>query len=247
MAGDRRRVKGSPTATSLQILEYVGRFGIGVTAKEVVEGLAIPPATCYRLLNSLIEDEYLVRTADLRGFALGNAMSSFVDATTPPLVPRNARAILDDFRRSTRFAVHLFMFRGNGLKIGQADPDHPILPETELRKNLHASAPGKMLLSQVPDWESLLPPGPLARLAAATIRDRSALEDVLTEIRRENLSRDLDELSQGAAGIAVGVPTGDGLLGAALTITGLSERISAMETHIDDLREVALKLAPALF
>ncbi|GAB92096.1 helix-turn-helix domain-containing protein, partial [Gordonia rhizosphera] len=67
-------------ARSLQIIEVVADMGIGTTAKEIAEQLGVPPATTYRLLNSLVAEEYLVRTADLRGFALGARLAAMVEA-----------------------------------------------------------------------------------------------------------------------------------------------------------------------
>lgn len=53
------------------VLEEVARCGAGVTGTQVARNLRMPKATAYRLLNMLVEDEYLVRVPDLSGFALG--------------------------------------------------------------------------------------------------------------------------------------------------------------------------------
>jgi len=45
----------------LSVLEEVARCGTGVTAREVNDNLLLPRATIYRLLNLLVQDEYLVR------------------------------------------------------------------------------------------------------------------------------------------------------------------------------------------
>ncbi|MCU1515966.1 MAG: IclR family transcriptional regulator, partial [Pseudarthrobacter sp.] len=80
-----------PASNSLRILETVARFGTGSTAKEITDTLRMPPATAYTMLNALVGDEYLVRTSDLRGFALGHAISGLVAAATPPTVCTAAR------------------------------------------------------------------------------------------------------------------------------------------------------------
>lgn len=53
------------------ILEEVARAGAGVSAREVAENLGMSRATTYRLLKHLVQQEYLVRSPDLSGFALG--------------------------------------------------------------------------------------------------------------------------------------------------------------------------------
>jgi DNA-binding IclR family transcriptional regulator len=57
--------------SAFAVLEEVARCGPGVTGMEVSRNLGLPKATTYRLLNLLVEDEYLVRMPDLSGFALG--------------------------------------------------------------------------------------------------------------------------------------------------------------------------------
>lgn len=53
------------------ILEEVARAGAGVSAREIAENLGMARATAYRLLKHLVQQEYLVRSPDLSGFALG--------------------------------------------------------------------------------------------------------------------------------------------------------------------------------
>ncbi|QGF23051.1 helix-turn-helix domain-containing protein [Raineyella fluvialis] len=63
------------------VLEEVARCGAGVTGTEVARHLGMPKATAYRLLNMLVEDEYLVRVPDLSGFALGRKVAWLVALT----------------------------------------------------------------------------------------------------------------------------------------------------------------------
>lgn len=53
------------------ILEEVARQGPGVTARQIVEQVDMPRSTVYRILKHLVQEEYLVRSPDLSGFALG--------------------------------------------------------------------------------------------------------------------------------------------------------------------------------
>ena len=108
----------STASNSLRILEIVARFGTGTTAKEITDALQMPPATAYRMLNALVGDEYLARTSDLRGFALGHALSGLITAATPPTIPTAARTVIEEFRGGNRFAVHLIMFRNASLRLG---------------------------------------------------------------------------------------------------------------------------------
>jgi DNA-binding IclR family transcriptional regulator len=71
-----------PTAVNnaLAVLQVVAAAEPGITAKEIHEQLVMPRATAYRILQHLVAEGYLVRSPDLRGFALGNRMQEFFRA-----------------------------------------------------------------------------------------------------------------------------------------------------------------------
>ncbi len=90
---DPSRHHPSTVSNSLDILEVVATLGLGgVTAKEIAGALHLPQATAYRLINSLVAEEYLVRTSDLRGFGLGARLNGLVTAAAspPPFPPPRA-------------------------------------------------------------------------------------------------------------------------------------------------------------
>ena len=171
-----------PASNSLRILEIVARLGTGTTAKEITDALHMPPATAYRVLNALVADEYLARTSDLRGFALGHAISGLITAATPPTVPTAAHTVIEEFRSGNRFAVHLIMFRNASLRIADEDPDYPLHSAFEMLRYPHASAAGKLMLAGLDDSASPLPRGELMKLTQHTLT-KAQLEEQLTEIR----------------------------------------------------------------
>src|SRR6478735_5263608 len=205
----------STTSNPLRILEIVARFGTGTTAKEVTDALQMPQATAYRILNSLVADEYLVRTSDLRGFALGQAITGLITAATPPTVPTAARALIQEFRGGNRFAVHLFMFRSASLRVADEDPDYPLQSTFEMLRYPHASAAGKLMLAELADAPATLQKGPLMRLTQHTLT-KGQLQDQLTEIRLKGEATEINELAQGAASLALPVKLSSRPPGAAL-------------------------------
>ncbi|WP_028268063.1 IclR family transcriptional regulator [Arthrobacter sp. MA-N2] len=237
----------STTSNPLRILEIVARFGTGTTAKEITDALQMPPATAYRVLNALVADEYLARTSDLRGFALGHAISGLITAATPPTVTTAARAVIAEFRRGNRFAVHLIMFRNGSLRIADEDPDYPLQPAFEMLRYPHASAAGKLMLAELGDSASPPLGGQLMKLTQHTITDRGQLEEQLAEIRFTGEASDINELAQGTASLALPVRLPDGSAGAALCLSGPSERFPAICEHAEAARELTSRLAPFLF
>ena len=237
----------STITNALRILETVARFGTGTTAKEVTEALQMPPATAYRILNALVGDEYLARTSDLRGFALGHAISGLITAAAPPTVPTAAHTVIEEFRRGNRFAVHLIMFRNASLRIADEDPDYPLQSAFNMLRYPHASAAGKLMLAETADSSSALPRGPLMKLTANTITDRWKLEKILVEIRANGEATEVDELEQGFARLAVPIRLPSGTAGGAICLSGPTERFSAIREHADAARDLTLRLSPFLF
>jgi DNA-binding IclR family transcriptional regulator len=110
---------------ALSVLQQVAQAGPGVTAKEISAGLRLAPATTYRLLNVLVEEEYLVRMPDLRGFALGHRVSSLTPPRPVPEVPAAAHAVVARLRERVRFGVHLAGLTDGLVHLTDPDPDHP--------------------------------------------------------------------------------------------------------------------------
>lgn len=240
---------GQPNTVSrsLDILEVVAARGIGVTAKEIAAALHMPPATVYRLVNSLVAQECLVRTSDLRGFALGARLDGLITAAVQPHVPTAARHQLNQLRNATRFAVHLIAYHRVSLRVLDEDPDHPLHAERELVRYLHASAAGKLVLASHTQWQDLLPATPLQRLTPATVTNLADLDNELHKIRQQRFALQTEQLHSGCACLAVPIYGEEGATAGALCIAGPSNRIDALLEQTDKTRESAHTLSPLIF
>ncbi|MDN4646559.1 IclR family transcriptional regulator [Arthrobacter sp. PsM3] len=242
-----RATHSNAASNSFRILEIVARLGTGTTAKEITNALQMPQATAYRILNSLVADEYLVRTSNLRGFALGHALSGLVTAATPPTVPTAARTVIEKFRSGNRFAVHLIMFRNASLRIADEDPDYPLHSVFEMLRYPHSSAAGKLMLAELADSAPPFPKLPLMQLTQHTITDRGKLEEELAEIRIKGEASEINELEQGSASLALPVRLPNEPVGAALCLSSPAERFGIICEHSEAARELTSRLAPLLF
>jgi DNA-binding IclR family transcriptional regulator len=229
---------------ALQILESVARFGTGVTAREISDDLAMPPATCYRLLNALVASEYLVRVDNLHGFALGRRTDRLVTAAARPFVPVAAREVLAGLRGRVRFGVHLVLYLDDTIRVGDADPDHPLHSEQDIERNPHASAAGKIMLAHLPDWRSSLPR--LARLTPHTITDPDALDAALEVVRSQDLACQVGEHRPEVACLAVPVRSPGGTVVGAVCLAGPAARADALAGHLPDARRTAAQLSALL-
>lgn len=133
---------------ALAVLEAVAHAGPGITAQQVSSALGMPRATTYRLITLLVEDEYLVRLPDLRGFALGHKVAELAGVTgpasTPAPLPRAVRAVLAETRASVRAGVHLARYDQGGIRDVDVDPDFPLLDAAALWREPERSAMGRL-------------------------------------------------------------------------------------------------------
>jgi DNA-binding IclR family transcriptional regulator len=241
-------LSGQPRAirNALAVLEEVVAAGPGVTAKEISTALGLPPATTYRLLNLLLGEEYLVRLPDLRGFALGRraARLAVVPAAPPPAA---ARSVVEHLRGKVRWAVQLASLRTAQVVLIDVDPDHPPPDAALLARYPHASALGKLLLAEQPDWRAVA--RDLRELTEHTVTEASVLSRQLEQVASTGLARQCGELRPDRGCLAVPVrDVVDGSLVAGLALSGPAARVAA-EPHddlVDLLREHAERLAPLL-
>ncbi|GAA4165363.1 hypothetical protein GCM10022286_28400 [Gryllotalpicola daejeonensis] len=151
---------------ALAVLEEVARAGPGVTAQQVSAHLGLPRATTYRLLNLLVQDEYLVRLPDLAGFALGHKvalLAGLAGVSGPARASDQAAAahpasasapaeepheIVVELRARIRGGVHLASFRDGVLELVDVDPDFPLSDERRLLSDLSSSALGALLIAE---------------------------------------------------------------------------------------------------
>ena len=95
--------------SALAVLEAVAQLGAGVSAQRLSAELGLPRATTYRLVNLLVEDEYLVRTPDLAGFALGAKVAQLAAVVAPPArLSSAARAVVAEARSTVRGGCLLY-------------------------------------------------------------------------------------------------------------------------------------------
>jgi len=133
---------------ALSVLEEVARAGPGVTAQQISRSLGLPRATTYRLLNLLVQDEYLVRMPDLAGFALGHKVALLAGLAAAAAPAENPHDIVVELRGRIRGGVHLASYRDGVLELVDVDPDFPLSDERRLLSDLSSSALGTLLIAE---------------------------------------------------------------------------------------------------
>ncbi|WP_016882784.1 MULTISPECIES: IclR family transcriptional regulator [unclassified Rhodococcus (in: high G+C Gram-positive bacteria)] len=214
---------------ALALLEAVAQLGSGATARDIAAHAGIPQATAYRLLNLLTADGYLVRIADLSGFALGRRTRQLAGAEAPD--PVDHHAVLEELRGQVRFGIHLASFAGGRVRLIDRDPDHELSGENTIAAHLHASAIGKILLASRPD---LVPPS-LRRVTSRTITDIAALQGELDAVRHTGSAREVDEVRVGRSAVAVPVHDAQNAVAGCLAAIGKTGRLAVDDPELTDL------------
>jgi DNA-binding IclR family transcriptional regulator len=234
-AADLRARQPKAIHSAFVVLEEVARSGPGVTAREVSDVLGIPRATTYRLLNLLVQEEYLVRLPDLRGFALGRKVSRLAAAIEAELVlSRAAREVLGRARTRFRGGVSLVGYGGDRIQLVDVDPDHPLSDPLRIQNELAVSGFGRLLLSE------------------RQRRDRGGGEalaahgDALAEITEHGYISRFEALRRGHGCLVMPVRDADGGLIAGVGLSGPSERIRGDPALIELLSATTTDLGPLL-
>ena len=213
-----------PTAihSALAMLEAVAAMGAGVTARQLAERLGMPRATTYRLLNLLVQDEYLVRTPDLAGFALGTKVALLAGSLGVERIPRAARDVLERTRASARGGIHLVLYRQDRIVVADEDPDFPLSNRQGLQHE-----PTRYALGLLP----------------SVVRGEPVAEDLLAEFRQQGVIRARD----GQRGCLVApITDGSGALAGALSYSGPHRHIDDSGAIAVSVIAAARELGPLL-
>lgn len=221
--------------SALTVLEEVARCGPGVSARTISDNLGLPRATAYRLLNLLVQEEYLVRLPDLSGFALSRKVAQLAALAEPEVtITRAARAVLSGMRSHFRGGVTLVGYHGDRLRFLDTDPDYPPSDATRIASELDASALGRLLLSE---RRRIQPLG-----APAT----AAGDEALREVLRLGYTTRFDALRQGHGCLAMPVRDAHGSLVAGVALSAPSDRLREAAPLVQLLRQGTAELGPLL-
>ncbi|MDE3064930.1 MAG: IclR family transcriptional regulator [Acidobacteriota bacterium] len=198
-----------------------------VTFSELAESTGLAKSTTSRLLTALERNGLLRREAGgafvpgdafVRYALRGSAETDLVAVATP---------YLERLGEVSHETINLGVIR-NGLveQIAQVDSRFVLGGTNWLGRAepVHCTALGKVLVAF---GAASLPPGRLKRLTASTITSRALLEDELATVRRRGYAVAHEELESGLVAIAAPVRRHDGVVIAALSVSGPSSRLTA--------------------
>ncbi|MBT2515691.1 IclR family transcriptional regulator [Arthrobacter sp. ISL-30] len=235
------------------LLRELGRHRHGITVTEIAQAVKMTRPTAFRLLLSLEQTGFVDRV-DNR-YMLGWQMAR-LGRLADPFTGAVARIqpVLDEYAGKLNETLSFAIMRG--------ETSYDVIAEASASRYLnashlyvggtypvHASATGKLLLSELSDDKiSELLPKKLESYTAQTITSRDALLKELRQIREQGYAILDDELEEGLYAVACPVRDGAGVLVGVLAVQGPVQRLKSerLPSTIDQLRQAADEVAKAL-
>lgn len=216
---------------ALSILELLSRHPAGLIKSELARDLEISPNTVYRITTTLLDRGYLESCQRTRRLRLSNKM---MDLRLAGVVDRSivdaSWDVMCELRDVTTETVHLeALLDGEGVVLEEAEGSHSLRFTVDLgtRFELHAAAPGKVLLAFSIDEEraGLLGKLSFTRYNRRTIASRAQLLRELDSVRKRGYALDRAEVVDGIHCVSAPIFGADGSVAAAITVTGPISRL----------------------
>lgn len=229
------------TQTSLEIVEEIRRKN-GSTLTELATALELAKSTVHNHLATLTEAGYLVKEGShyhvgLRFLQFGEHARSRRELYTPAKI--QVYRLAESTNEEANFAVmengHMYSVE---YVMGDANPSNPAVGSTFLkvgsRFQMHNSAPGKAVLSQLPRERvsTIVDQHGLPATTENTITDRETLFDELDDIQGQGYATNDEELETGFRSIAAPLALPDGTVVGSLSIGGPAYRFNLEEQSI---------------
>jgi DNA-binding IclR family transcriptional regulator len=199
----------SVTSRALGLLDTFDSRNPRLSLSEIAERSGTPLATAHRLLAELTGWGALVRRGDGR-YEVGRKLWDLGLLAPVQMELRQVAApFLLDVHTTIRDTVHLAVRDGlSALYVDRISgrDSVPVVSQVGSRLPLHATGVGKVLLAAAPPDVVDQALRALAPQTRHTVTDPVRLRRELAEIRRRRYARTSEEMSLGAASLAVPVP-----------------------------------------
>lgn len=232
---ERSALRGSGVVTvekTLSILEIVAERG-GASAKEVSQALGYPLPTVYRLLQALVQSDYLVHLKGERRFELGYKLDRLgVSLHRQIGVPTPVRAEIARLHETAQAAGYFAVYRGADVVVAYVvdSPAHPRLMPLHFgfHEAAHATAFGKILLAGMSAEQvgQYLDVHGMPRLTSTTITSREELDTELSAVVSRGIAWEREEFVPGMTCAANGVRNGAGMIVGSVAVSAPSSQIS---------------------
>src|SRR5271154_4824407 len=251
VADKRHDAISTATARTFAILDLVAQAPAAVEVTSLIETLALPKATAYRLVDGLVSSGYLAREPARKRLTVGSRLTSLAFGTMRASMRDSGRhALLRRLANQVNETCNIgVIVNGEIVYLDRVEAEYWPLRlhfSAGSRVPLHCSAIGKLHLALLPARRRQRPLATLElkRFTDGTITERSRLEAELRQIRRERVSFDREEYLAGVVCVAVPVIGRNGEMLAAIAIQAPEARmnVQAARGHLPALRRATEEL-----
>lgn len=203
----------TPVHKAMRLLNRLADIGGPVGVKQLSEDLKINVTTTHRILQAMVDENFVVHNADARNYALGADAIRFAtrllggdsDLNHVSMILRSLSARTQETCAYCQFEPESFT---KAITVVEQGP-HPLGYDYEVgrRDQIHAGASGKAIMAFLPDEDiaRMLDSQSLAAATERTIVDKPALRREIVEIRKRGYATSHGERVQGA-GFGIGTP-----------------------------------------
>ncbi|MFB6889166.1 IclR family transcriptional regulator [Kitasatospora sp. NPDC056327] len=236
----------SSVQRALRLLETVGSFPQGASAKQLARAAGLPLGTAYHLLRTLTHEGYL-RRADGR-FVYGESVDGIVRAEDRQAERRGLRVRMERLSEELGAAVYFALYQdGEVTVVDSVDGVHQpaVEPWADFRATAHAHAIGQCLLSQLPEEarRDHLARHPPVGLTPSTVVDESV---VLRRIAAVRPTMPVVERQEYAVGtVCAAVPITVGAVVATMALSLPVEQAGRLTTVAGQLRRSVGAMTPS--
>ena len=208
MAGRSAEAGRSVTSRALTILDAFDASAPRLSLSEIAERSGTPLTTTHRLLAELTEWGALQRRADGR-YEIGRKLWDLGLLAPVQMELRQVAApFMQDVHTAIRDTVQLAVREGlSALYVERISGREsvPVVSQVGSRLPLHATGVGKVLLAAAPQDVVERALRSLTRITRNTVVEPGRMRRELAEVRRRRYARTSEEMSAGAASLAVPV------------------------------------------
>ncbi len=222
-SGSQHRDVLSTVQRALRVLEFVAEHE-EVYPKALAAGLGLSLGTTYHLVNTLLDEGYLARTAS-RSLTLGDRLPLLLARLDRRLDPfPELSGELASLAAAVKGVAVIGRLVGREITIAAAQSfpgaEHQRLLRPGLRGPAHTMALGKVLMASLNRRQvnELLDDWPLVALTSRTVTRRDILVESLELTRRRGFALDLEEGVPGLTCVAAPIVTAAGRPPAAIAV-----------------------------
>ncbi|TMR20734.1 IclR family transcriptional regulator [Nonomuraea turkmeniaca] len=215
---------------ALRVLRLLSEDPAGMTLQEISDRLDIPLASTYRLLSTMVQEEFVVRTSRTRRYFAGPGALALGEAarredrlrhTPPPLLAQAAITAGE-----TAFVTELVDDRAICVAIAEGRRPLRLFVRLGQEMPLHAAAAARVLLVDREEDDVLELLGPsLPRFTSDTLCSHQAVLDHLKEVRALGYDTCVGELDEGVRAVSSAIRDAEGQVRQSLTVAGPAQRM----------------------